>query len=231
MLRAVLFDLDGTLVDTERESAEGVRRALLRAGRVMSQAEIEYVLGHSWLQIHERLGEGPGPLPPLPELMAAAAEEREEIMSREGVSVLPGARELVARLGATVPLAIVSGSSRREADFALRGAGLEGAFQVVLTAEDYAPGKPSPVGFLQAASRLGVDPAECLVIEDSTAGIAAGRAAGARVVGVRAANFAQHDQSAAHLVVDTLDEIDDELLRRLFANGPAESVGAAPSQR
>jgi len=216
MLRAVLFDLDGTLVDTERESAEGVRRALLRAGREMTREEIEYVLGHSWLQIHERLAQGDGPLPPLPELMAAAAVEREAIMARDGVTVLPGARELVARLGASVPLAIVSGSSRREADFALRGAGLAGAFGLILTAEDYAPGKPSPAGFLQAAARLSVDPADCLVVEDSAAGIAAGRAAGARVVGVSAANFAQHDQSAAHVVVDTLRDIDDELVHRLF---------------
>jgi HAD superfamily hydrolase (TIGR01509 family) len=220
VLRAVLFDLDGTLVDTERESAEALRRVMTRLGLTMTAAELDFVIGHSWLQIHEVLRRGHGPaLPLLPDLIAASAAEREIVMAERGVTVLPGARAVAQRLAAHYALAIVTGSSRREARAALAAAGLADLFPLILAAEDYSPGKPDPRGLLLAAERLGAQPAECLVIEDSAPGVAAGRAAGMTVVAVRIGNFAAQDQSAAHAVVETLEAIDEALLGRLFAPG------------
>ena len=90
-----------------------------------------------------------------------------------------------------------------------------------MAAEDVATSKPDPEGYLRAAEALGAPPQRCLVIEDSTAGIAAGRTAGAQVVGVQAGNFADQDQSQAHRIIDTLHDLTGELVAELCGMFPA----------
>lgn len=213
---AILFDLDGTLVDSERETAEAMARALARhQGIAITQADRDFIIGRSWVAIHARLAAAYPVLTwSLAQLADAAADAREEVLGEIGVTVLPGARE-IARLGG--PRALVTGSSRREARQMLDLLGLADAFPVVVAAEDVPRSKPAPDGYLAAARSLGVDPAGCLVIEDSAAGIAAGRAAGCTVVGVRAGNFHRQDQTAAHLVIDTLEQLDAAVLGALAA--------------
>ena len=121
------------------------------------------------------------------------------------------------RLARRSPLAVVSGASRVEVLDALAGLGVTELFQVVLGAEDYARGKPAPDSYALALRRLDAAPARSIAVEDATPGILAARAAGARVIGVRAGNFAGHDLGSADVVVDTLDEITDELCARLVA--------------
>lgn len=216
-LAAILFDLDGTLVDTERESGEAMARALEGGlGIRVSQAEKDAIIGRSWVQIYEDLRRQHPELSwSRDELIAATAVAREQVFEEQGITVLPGAREAVARF-AHLPQAIVTGSSRVEAAQALTALGLASAFAAVVASEDVPTSKPAPDGYLAAARQLGVDPAACLVVEDSAAGIAAGRAAGARVVAVRAGNFAGQDQSGAHAVIDDLDALSEELWRSLI---------------
>ena len=216
MLGAVLFDLDGTLVDSERQNAESVARVLSRRGREMTAEEREFVVGHGWQEIYQRLVADGGVDLPLIELQRLAAVERELLVEDEGLHVLPGAVELVRHLGASYPAAIVSGSSRAEIAMCLRALDLAKVIPWFVGAEDTERGKPAPDGYLAASRHLGVDPARCLVLEDSTAGIRAARTAGMKVVGVRAGNFAGQVQSDADLVVDTLHQIDDALLSTLF---------------
>jgi len=211
-IKAVLFDLDGTLVDTERESAEAMARALAAHGIVCDQEDRDFIIGRSWIAIYERLRER---YPELgwsrDELIAATAAAREGVFAELGITVLPGAREAVARF-AGYPRALVTGSSRVEAGQALAALGLAGAFDLVIAAEDVARSKPYPDGYLAAARALGVAPEDCLVVEDSLAGIAAGLAAGCAVIGVRAGNFDRQDQTSAHHVIDTLDELTHALI-------------------
>ena len=214
-VQAILFDLDGTLVDSERESAEAMARALKeQAGIAIEQQDRDFIVGRSWVQIYKQLCER---FPQLrmtrDELIAATAAKREDVFAESGLTILAGARDVVGRF-AHLPLAIVTGSSRVEMNQALAALNLESAFAVTIPSEDVATSKPSPDGYLQAAERLGVDPKACLVIEDSSAGIAAGIAANMTVVAVSVGNYAGHDQSAAHWQIHTLDELTEELIAR-----------------
>jgi HAD superfamily hydrolase (TIGR01509 family) len=219
----VLFDLDGTLVHSERESAEAMARALATAGVVINQGDRDFMIGRSWVEIdrHLRLRH-PDYRWSRAELIERTAAEREAIIEADGLTILPGARETVQRFADRgVPLAVVTGSSRREAAAALDFLGLADRFSAVLAAEDVETSKPDPAGYLGAAAACGAAPERCLVIEDSAAGIAAGRAAGARVVAVRVGNFADQDQSQAHRIIESLLDLSDGLVAELWGMVPA----------
>jgi HAD superfamily hydrolase (TIGR01509 family) len=214
---AILFDLDGTLVESERESAEAMVRALAGHGVLCEQADRDYIIGRSWVDIYRNLCSRYQAITwTLDELIERTAIEREQIFAHSGVPLLPGARVAIERLAVRWPLAIVTGSSRREARQALLSLGRSDVFRCVIAAEDIQTSKPDPGGYLEAARRVGADISRCLVVEDSRAGIMAGLAAGARVVAVKAGNFGNQDQSSAHHVLDTLDELTVELVAKLI---------------
>jgi HAD superfamily hydrolase (TIGR01509 family) len=216
---AILFDLDGTLVDSERENVESVVLAARRWGAELSADERDFIIGHSWNEIHARIVRSHGLDVSMPTLIAAAVDEKRALLAH-GYRALPGAVAAVRRLGRRSKLAVVSGASHGEVVDALESLGVMDAIELVLGAEDYPRGKPAPDSFALAIERLGVVAARSVAIEDATPGILSARAAGARVVAVRAGNFSGYDLSAADVVVGTLDEVTDELVERL--------VGAAP---
>lgn len=214
---AILFDLDGTLVDSERENVESVVLACRRLGVELTDEERAFVIGHSWNEIHAQITAHHGLSLTMEALIERAVDEKRALLSRSGHRPLPAAVETVKRLSALCPLAIASGASRVEVRDAINGIGVASYFQVVLGAEDYARGKPAPDAYLLAMSKLGVAAAaaRCIVIEDATPGVLSGRAAGARVIGVSVGNFVGYDLSAADVVVETLADVTDELCLRL----------------
>jgi len=214
--QAFLFDLDGTLVDTERDNVESVVLAVRKLGGELDAEERRFVVGHSWNEIHALIARNHRLTVSMDELIASAVEEKRTLMAAKGFTPLPGAREAVARFGRRAPMAVVSGASRVEVSDAIDGLGLRASFRFLLGAEDYRRGKPDPEPYRTAMERLAVEPGGCIVLEDAQPGIQAARAAGAKVVGIRAGNFVGYDLSAAHIVVDTLDEVTDALCDQLM---------------
>jgi HAD superfamily hydrolase (TIGR01509 family) len=212
---AFLFDLDGTLVDSERENIESVVLAVRRHGAELSAEERRFVIGHSWNEIYEIIARNHSLPVPMRQLIAEAVEEKRALVALSGFRALPGALAAVKRFASTSKLAVVSGASTSEVKDALAGVGLTDYFPLVVAAEDYTHGKPSPEPYAQAIARLGVSAGRSIAIEDATPGILSAQAAGARVIAVRAGNFAGYDLSPADVVVDTLDDVTDEMCARL----------------
>ena len=222
-IQAFLFDLDGTLVDSERETAEAMARALLRGqGIAIEQYDRDYVIGRSWVAIYDSLqSRYPQLTWSREEMMARTAMLRDEVFAELGITVLPGAKDLL-RWTKERTRALVTGSSRVEATQVLPLISTDAVFDVIFAAEDVPRSKPDPVGYQMAIARLGVEPHRCIVIEDSVAGIAAGRAAGCIVLAVKAGNFGGWDQSGAHRILGTLEELTPSLVDELAAFDPRD---------
>ncbi len=153
---AVLFDLDGTLVHSEPVNVESVVLAVRRWGGELDAEDRQFVVGHSWNEIHQRLVGRLGLPVDMDTLILAAVEEKRALIKDSGLPELPGAVEAVRRLGSRSPLAVVSGASRVEVEEAIDGLGLRSHFAFLLGAEDYQRGKPDPEPYRRAIERLGV---------------------------------------------------------------------------
>ena len=208
---AFLFDLDGTLVDTEALWTEAIVEWLADRGAQTTVEEIApVVFGHSWLDIQATLHER------FPALPKTGAEEDANTLrpyyARRAVNpasqIIPGAVDFLRKVSRIAPCVIVSGSPHDDAVQAAELCGVENLLRFVLGAEDYGRGKPAPDGYLKAASLLEVDASECVVVEDSTAGVQAGRAAGMRVIGVDRNQRAPQDFAGCEWLVHDLSELD-----------------------
>jgi beta-phosphoglucomutase len=211
--RAVLWDLDGTLVDTEAYHWRAWREILLPEGIDLSRERFLASFGQRndlilslWL--------GPDADPERRQRIGEAKEARvRRLIEAEGLAPLPGAADWLDRLARDGFLqAIASSAPGRNVDTMLRASGLLGRFQAVVAAEDVTAGKPDPEVFLTAAARLGVPPSDCVVVEDAAPGIEAARRAGMRSIGVRGATT-----GAADLVVVSLLALPGNAFARLLA--------------
>jgi HAD superfamily hydrolase (TIGR01509 family) len=189
--------------------------AVRKLGAELDAEERRFIVGHSWNEIHAQISARHGLTVSMDDLIALAVEEKRGLMAEKGFTPLPGAVDAVLRFARRAPMAVVSGASRVEVSDAIDGLGLRKHFQFLLGAEDYGRGKPDPEPYRSAMERLGVSPGRCLVLEDAQPGIQSARAAGARVIGIRVGNFVGYDLSAADIVVDTLNDVTDELCDRL----------------
>ena len=197
----VVFDCDGTLVDSEPLAGEAWRRTLAPYGYAVTDEDLAACLGVPYARTHAYLSERAA----IPDAPTLWPQLRRELFALIDARLEPfaDAVEALAELRARgVPVAVASSSVRERLDHTLASAGLE--FAVSIAGDEVAHGKPAPDMFLTAAARLGVAPARCVVVEDSPPGVAAGRAAGMPTLAVRRVRTHETALAQADRVVDTV---------------------------
>ncbi|GGZ35389.1 HAD family hydrolase [Streptomyces poonensis] len=182
---SVVFDLDGTLVDSEPNYFEAGRQTLAEQGVTdFTWADHERYIGISTQETIALWQERYGLEAPAEELLADKNRRYLEL-ARASTRVYPEMRAFVHLLAKEgVPMAVASGSSREAIEAILAGTGLADRLKTVVSADEVPRGKPAPDVFLEAARRLGAAPADCVVVEDAAPGVAAAHAAGMRCVAV-----------------------------------------------
>jgi HAD superfamily hydrolase (TIGR01509 family) len=183
VFEAVVFDLDGVLIDSEAVwNAAREEVAERHGGRWLEEAQRE-MMGMSSIEwssyMHDRLG-----VQLSPEEISATVVSRLEELYRKRLPLLDGARETVIAFARVWRLALASSANRPIIELVLDLAGLAQDFEVTVSSEEVARGKPAPDVYLEAARRLEVAPSDCVAVEDSSNGIRSATAAGMRVIAV-----------------------------------------------
>jgi len=215
--RAVIFDLDGVLVDSEPLHVEAWKVLFARQGITVSEEEYRHGIGMldaDWIRyLFERRGQEADPA----WWQGAKRGVFQEILSRN-VRPFPGVAALVRRLHREFPLAVASNSWRQNIETVLRAMHLRECFDVLTGLDDVTHHKPHPEAYLVTAAGLGLSPAACTVIEDSPLGLQAARAAGMRCIAVTH-TLPGERLAGADLIVGSLE--DAEAIARFARASPA----------
>ena len=217
MLKAILWDNDGVLVDTEELYFSATRDVLTKAGIDLSRdlfIQISLKQGRSAFDLAGEQGFNP-------EIISQLRSERNQRYSellRKGVRVLDGVEDTLRQLQGKILMGVVTNSRREHFEIIHASTGLLHYFDFVLTCEDYKKSKPDPEPFLTAIKRTGLKRENCIVVEDSKRGLDAAKAAGIRCI-VVTHNLTQGSNfSGAYRVIDSIREVPLEVLPLLSLN-------------
>jgi HAD superfamily hydrolase (TIGR01509 family) len=208
LVAAVVFDLDGVLVDSEQLWARARRDLVDERGGVWRDDATRAMMGMSSVEwsryMHDQLRVDLEPAE-----ISAAVVARLERLYREQLPLLAGAREAVIALAAEWPLGLASSANREVIELVLELSDLRGSFAATVSSEEVAHGKPAPDVYLEAARRLDVAPHDCAAVEDSSNGLRAAAAAGMRVIALPNKAFPPDEDALrlATVVLDSLDEL------------------------
>jgi HAD superfamily hydrolase (TIGR01509 family) len=214
-VEAVVFDLDGLLIDSEHVWDEARRELARERGGRWTETATQDMMGMSSLEWSRYIHDVIGVADP-PDEISAQVVRRLERIYRDELPLFDGAVEAVERLAARWPLGVASSSNRELIDLVLELSGMARFFRATVSSEEVARGKPTPDVYVEAARRLGVTPDRCAAIEDSENGILAAKAAGMRVLAIPNPLYPPSDETlaAASVVLDSLHDLTAEAVER-----------------
>ena len=220
MPQAVIFDMDGVLLDSEQLWNQSKQEVVRESGGHWREDAPTAMLGMSspeWsTYMRDTLG-----VPMSTDEINRAVVDRMEQHYREHLPLLPGALEVVRTLHRQWPLALASSANREIIDFALDTAGLAGEFDATVSSEEVPRGKPAPDVYLEAARRLSVAADGCVAVEDSSNGIRSAAAAGMAVIAFPNPHYPPDADALtlAAVVIESLDELTPELVEMAYERG------------
>jgi len=211
--KAVLFDVDGVIADSEKIGLDVFDKTIGKYDIYLTEEEKKKFMGVTDEICYRELSKSRNIKLDINKLL----KEHFEIYEKElqGVDILPYVEECVTTLKKRYKLAVVSGSTSKQVDIILKKAKIKKYFDIKITCENYKKSKPNPEPYLTAAKKLNVRSNECIVIEDAPTGIASGKAAGMFVIAVKVGNFMELDLSEADLIIEDLSEVDVNLIESI----------------
>lgn len=213
-IHGILFDLDGTIIDTELTAAQSLEDVFKGWNIFLKPEDSSFVTGRTWESAFQYLFKKYTPPVSTDEAKKMIMEKyRDNLQSH--LPIVPGSVQAIQTLAPHFPLAVVSGSSRSDILWALTQLKIDHHFQFILGAEDYEKSKPEPDGYLSAIERLKIPPSAGLVFEDSTAGITSALLAGLWVVAITSTNHFNQETTQAHFKIQDLRGIDENWVDHL----------------
>jgi HAD superfamily hydrolase (TIGR01509 family) len=215
MIKVILFDLDGTIIDSELDAVEAILGCTKEWNVPVSREEAATVVGQKWEVAFDMLYARH-------EMPISQAEASRKILQRykeilrADPAIVPGVVEAIRDFAGSFRLALVSGSHHDDVLWALRKLGVDQHFELIYGAEQYRHSKPSPDGYLQALAAMKIGKDAAIVFEDSVAGLASAAAAGIRSVAITCTNHFRHDQSNADLCIPDFTGINSAWVRKKF---------------
>ena len=213
MIAAVVFDMDGVIVDSEQVWDEVRERYVRETGGTYSESATRDMMGMSSLEWSRYLSAELG-VPGTPEQINVAIVKRMLERYGEAPPLIPGAVEAVRRCAARWPLAVASSSNPELIEVVLDAAELHDVIPVVVSSQEVARGKPAPDVYLEAARLLGADPSACAAVEDSHNGIRSAKAAGMRVIAIPNPHFPPDAEALAHadVVLESIEQLTPQVI-------------------
>jgi len=232
MLKAVIFDMDGVLIDSEPQHAKAAVAALKKMGYDISTDYCYQFIGSTTAHMYETIKKEYNIPDSLEDLLTVYKETLHQMIKTEGYTPIPYTKELIWDLyNHGVKLAIASSSTLREIENVVKALGIRKYFTKLVSGTTVSFPKPAPDIFLKACKELGVNSNECIVIEDSANGVKAANAAGIPVIGFLNKNSGKQDLSTAAIIVEGFEEVNFSFIEKIYNRSHNIPITIAETKR